>query len=251
MDCGIVTDATKAYETGKVKHTVFSGFSLTVEEGTSTFVLGPNGCGKSTLLRVLIGLEELDRGAVDLRLEGRDLCGAVTQDYRSQLVPWATITDNLLIAHRSNDADAEFFVNRCFEYLASWRYGLERDARVLGLSGGQQQAIVLARALAHEPKMMVWDEPFSAVDFARRQLMYKTVSDYCAQRRRTALVTTHDLDQALQLADRVLVYDTGMAATVDLRVDVARDIRLVDPRGSSELKRLRETILNAILEQSP
>ncbi|MCA9699974.1 MAG: ATP-binding cassette domain-containing protein [Myxococcales bacterium] len=246
----VVTNAKKTYLAGKERLTVFDDLSLTVEPGATNFILGPNGCGKSTLLRILTGAEVLDEGVVGLVLAGHDLAGVVTQNYRDPLLPWASVSDNLLIAHRSADPLAQPFVERCLQYIRSWGYELSARARVMSLSGGQQQAIVLARALAFEPEILIWDEPFSAVDFARRQAMYRTVRAYCEHPDRNAFMTTHDLDQALRLADRVLVYDTGMKLTVDLRVEVSAATRLEDSRGTGALAQLREQILAAIASQS-
>ena len=195
---------------------VVAEVSLTVEEGELLTLLGPSGCGKTTLLRMIAGLEQPTAGTVQLFSRditsmpaGRRGMGVVFQSYA--LFPNLTVAENTAYG-LFRDRDAKRRAQRVEEMLAT--VGLTEFARRYpgSLSGGQQQRVALARALAPSPKVLLLDEPFSALD-ARVRLRLRT--DLRALQRKlgiTTVLVTHDQDEALTLSDRVAVMQDGRVA---------------------------------------
>lgn len=216
----LVVDASKTYPGGSAP--VFADLSLSIKEGTCLAVMGPNACGKSTLLASLLGLVSLDCGRVGLNLSSRDLLGVVVQDYRSQLLPWATARTNLLLplgGGRHSRRNSNDILASAVETFSLLGYQIDLDAPVRQLSGGGQQAVVLARALAFCPRFFIWDEPTSAIDLSRRRALYRILENRWHNTDATVLFVTHDLDEALMLSDRIVVFDTGMRLLLDLPVE--------------------------------
>ncbi|TVQ32454.1 MAG: ABC transporter ATP-binding protein [Geminicoccaceae bacterium] len=185
--------------------TALQGIDLTVGEGEIVALVGTSGCGKSTLLRILAGLEQPSRGAV--RLDGATITGPeprigfVFQEPR--LMPWLTVEAN--IGFGLHDLPAEVQHGRTQRLLH--RVGLHGFAKALPseLSGGMAQRAALARALAREPEILLLDEPFSALDAFTREDLQRHLLELWEEWRFTALLVTHDLEEALALAQRVVV----------------------------------------------
>lgn len=216
----LVVDASKTYSGSSAP--VFEDLSLSLKEGTCLAVMGPNACGKSTLLASLLGLISLDCGRVGLNLSSRDLLGVVVQDYRSQILPWATVRTNLLLplgGGRYSGTRSEDILASAVETFSLLGYQIDLDGPVRQLSGGGQQAVVLARALAFCPQFFIWDEPTSAIDLSRRRALYRILENRWHNTGATVLFVTHDLDEALMLSDRIVVFDTGMRLLLDLPVE--------------------------------
>jgi sulfonate transport system ATP-binding protein len=178
--------------------TALDGIDLDVAPGEFVAVLGRSGTGKTTLLRALAGL---DRGAEgELRTGGTP--AVVFQDPR--LLPWRSVLDNVALGLR--DADPH---GRARHALAEVGLEEREDAWPRQLSGGQRQRVALARALVREPDIMLLDEPFSALDALTRASVQALVSDLWQRHQPAVLLVTHDVEEALVLADRVLVIDEG------------------------------------------
>lgn len=220
-EVALLRGVSKAYRAGPRQVTLFEDFSLSLAPGTRLAVMGPNACGKSTLTRLLLGIESPDRGEVGAFMGERDLLGAVLQDYRGQLLPWASVRTNLelpLGGGRAAGLEAAELVRDAEALLAAFGYDIPLDQAVQRLSGGQQQAVVLARALAFRPSFFVWDEPTSAIDIVKRVALRRRVSARWRELGAGAVIVTHDLDEVLALADRVVVFDVGMRLLCDLPV---------------------------------
>ena len=184
------------------------GVDLAIESGEFVAVLGRSGSGKSTLLRVLAGLESLSSGTVSWPADGtRPTIGVVFQD--SLLMPWLTVQDNVAYArrfsHRRKGFDAEYA-----EGLMR-RFGVEALAAryPAQLSGGQAQRISILRAVAARPRLLLLDEPFSALDPATRADLQQWLSSLATELDVTVLLVTHDVDEALTLAQRVVLLGEG------------------------------------------
>jgi NitT/TauT family transport system ATP-binding protein len=243
----LVVDASKTYPGGNAP--VFAGLSLSIKEGTCLAVMGPNACGKSTLLASLLGLISLDRGKVGLNLSSRDLLGVVVQDYRSQILPWATVRTNLLLplgGGRYSETNSDNILASAVDTFSLLGYKIDLDAPVRQLSGGGQQAVVLARALAFCPQFFIWDEPTSAIDLSRRRALYRMLEKRWHHTGSTVLFVTHDLDEALMLSDRIVVFDTGMRLLLDLPVERPFGEEGWDFLDSSKAQALRSRVRGAM-----
>lgn len=193
---------------------------LSIPEGDFLGVLGRSGGGKSTLLRVLAGLDTLTTGEVQWRHDGtRPRTGVVFQ--QPLLLPWLTVAQNVSLAGRFAAHRHEFDSDYAATLLA--RFGLEgfADRYPEQLSGGQAQRISVLRAAATRPRLLLLDEPFSALDPATRSDLQRWLADLAAQIDATVVLVTHDVDEALALAHRIILLDTGRIRRewTDVRTD--------------------------------
>jgi iron(III) transport system ATP-binding protein len=191
------------------------GVSLEVEQGAFVCFLGPSGCGKTTLLRVIAGLEEPDRG--EILLEGADLThvparrrnfGVVFQSY--SLFPNMTVSDNVAYGLHCRKWDRQRIAERVERMLTLVHLSDQAVKYPHQLSGGQQQRVALARALAPEPRMLLLDEPLSALDAKVREGLRSEIRDLQSELDITTVMVTHDQDEAMEMADRILVMNDGL-----------------------------------------
>ncbi|MNB63346.1 Aliphatic sulfonates import ATP-binding protein SsuB [compost metagenome] len=197
--------------------TVLDGINLTVEPGEFIAVVGKSGCGKSTLLRLIAGLEMPTSGAVSL--DGTNVAGIDPQArvlfQESRLLPWKKVIENVRIGAPGRDLSKSLEALRLV--------GLEERAGEWPgvLSGGQQQRVALARAIAGHPRLLLLDEPFGALDALTRLDMQKLIERLWEEQRFTVLLVTHDVSEAVALANRVLLIEDGRI-TLDERIQLAR-----------------------------
>ena len=179
--------------------TVLSNLDLTIAPGEFVALLGRSGSGKSTLLRVLAGLDSEVDGHASVR-------GTVSVAFQQpRLLPWRRVWRNVVLGLRNHGADRALAERA----LAEVRLTALADAWPRTLSGGEAQRLSLARALVREPDLLLLDEPFGALDALTRIAMHSLVADLWARHRPSVLLVTHDVDEALLLADRVLILDGG------------------------------------------
>ncbi len=190
------------------------GVDLTIAQGEFFSLLGPSGCGKTTLLRMLSGLETPDRGAI--RMDGREIhrlppdkrhFNMVFQRYA--LFPHLNVEDNIAFGLRARRIAAGEITTRVREMLALVRLEGFNRRSVTELSGGQQQRVALARALVNRPKVLLLDEPLSALDLKLRQQMQVELLAIQRRLNLTFVLVTHDQEEALTLSDRVAVMHAG------------------------------------------
>jgi NitT/TauT family transport system ATP-binding protein len=228
-----------------------SDVSFVVEPGELVCIVGPSGCGKSTLLRCVAGLLPPTRGTVSLhgdRVVGvpSDLA-VVFQDYSRSLLPWRTVAGNVEFPLRDRGLSTVERRSRVEEAL-SW-VGLSAAAgkHPYELSGGMQQRVSIARALAYRPALMLMDEPFASVDAQTRADLEDLVLKVRAEAGMTVLVVTHDIDESVYLADRVLVLSPSPATVVEtLKVDLPSPRDQITTRGTDAFVRLRTEIARQI-----
>lgn len=202
-----------------------SDVDLGIADGEVVALLGPSGCGKSTLLRAVAGLEPVDAGVVSW--DGVDLAGTpvhrrgfglVFQD--GQLFPHRDVAGNVAFGLRMRRVEREARDKRVAELLELVGLAGYGTRRVTSLSGGEQQRVALARALAPRPKLLLLDEPLSALDRALREQLAVDLARLLRETGATALVVTHDHDEAFTLADRVAVMRAGRIVQVGVPTDV-------------------------------
>lgn len=193
---------------------VLDGVDLLIREGELVTLLGPSGCGKSTLLRCIAGLTELDGGRI--RLNEREITdipprnrevGMVFQSYA--LFPNLTVAGNIEYGLRIRGVGAKERERRCEELLALIDLEPKRDAYPQQLSGGQQQRVALARSLAVQPKVLLLDEPLSALDAKIRRSLRTEIREIQKRMNMTTLFVTHDQEEALTMSDRICVMNEG------------------------------------------
>jgi NitT/TauT family transport system ATP-binding protein len=215
-------------------YTAVAGASLHVADGEFVAIVGPTGCGKSTLLNVAAGLQVPSAGKV--QIFGAPLSGLNRQSgYLFQaeaLFPWKTALENVAIGPETAGTPRHEARTRAEQWLT--RVGLAGFAGRYPhmLSGGQRKRIGLAQVLIRDPKILLMDEPFGPLDAQTRQIMGNLLLDLWSADRKAVLFVTHDLEEAIALADRVVIMSAGPAARIigDWTVDLAR------PRDISEVK---------------
>ncbi|CAN5331990.1 ABC transporter ATP-binding protein [soil metagenome] len=206
-------------------NTIIDGLNLDIAPGEFIALLGRSGSGKTTLLRTLAGLD--DAGDQDVTVPGSR--AVVFQDAR--LLPWKPVWRNVALGLKGGDIRA-----RAEQALKEVGLGHRLDAWPLTLSGGEAQRTALARALVREPELLLLDEPFAALDALTRYRMHELVLSLWRKHRPAVLLVTHDVDEAIALADRVLVLDEGRIVAEE-RITADRGDRAGLTRG------LRETLL--------
>lgn len=211
---------------------VLKDLDLTVAPGEFTALLGRSGSGKSTLLRAVARLDHTVEGSGELLVPER--VSLSFQD--SRLLPWLRVLDNVILGLRGPKAR-----ERGLTALAE--VGLEGRDRSWPheLSGGEQQRAALARALVRDPELLLADEPFGALDALTRIRMHGLLRELYERHRPAVLLVTHDVDEAVELAERVLVLEDGRIS-VDLRIDLPSPRSRRDPR----FQEYRDTLLGAL-----
>ena len=197
--------------------TVLNNLNLTIQRGEFVALLGESGCGKTTLLRALAGLDPIQAGRIDA--PGRP--AVVFQEPR--LLPWESLWRNVSLGLGGSDPRG-----RAAAALAEVGLGDRLDDWPRNLSGGQAQRVALARALVQEPRLLLLDEPFAALDALTRIRMHALVKDLVTLHSPGVLLVTHDVDEAIALAERILVMRAGV---------IAAEHRVTDDASSAELRR--------------
>jgi sulfonate transport system ATP-binding protein len=222
---------------------VLRGVDLHIPAGQFVAIVGRSGCGKSTLLRLIAGLEAIDSGSVGFGGAARpEDVRVMFQEPR--LLPWQRVLSNVEVglgrARKLPDAQ-----RRAESALAEVGLDDKRDQWPAVLSGGQKQRVALARALVSHPRLLAFDEPLGALDALTRISMQQLLGRVWHDQGFTAILVTHDVSEAVALADRVLVIEEGRIAH-DIHVDLPRPRR----RGSADLAALEGSILRELLQSS-
>ena len=222
---------------------VLSGIDLHVPAGQFVAVIGKSGCGKSTLLRLLVGLDAPSVGTVARSGEAPFLMRIMFQEPR--LLPWARVAANVDVGL---DAGLPAAARRAQARAALRRVGLEdrADEWPAVLSGGQKQRVALARALVSRPGLLALDEPLGALDALTRIDMQRLIEEVWREQGFTAVLVTHDVAEAVALADRILVIEDGRIA-LDVPVDAPRPRR----RGDPDLAAVEGRIIDRLFADAP
>lgn len=229
-------------------------FSLTAGEFLS--LVGPSGCGKTTLLMALAGLTTADSGG--LRFAGAPLgdgtppgMAVVFQDYSRSLLPWRTNLDNVLFGMRRSTESRRAKRERGRDLLAAVGIGDFADHYPWQVSGGMQQRVAIARGLAARPSLLLLDEPLAAVDAQTRAEMQDLLLELARTFRQSCLLVTHDVDEAVYMADRVLVLSARPTRVVEvIPVTLGRPRDQLTTRESPAFLALRHRVLELIRGQA-
>ncbi|MDH2349178.1 ATP-binding cassette domain-containing protein [Bradyrhizobium sp. SSUT112] len=219
---------------------VLRGIDLHIPAGQFVAIVGKSGCGKSTLLRLIAGLEKIDAGSISLgdAVKPEDI-RVMFQEPR--LLPWARVLSNVEVGLGRDRASSDAH-SRAEKALTEVGLTDKRDQWPSVLSGGQKQRVALARALVSRPRVLAFDEPLGALDALTRISMQRLLERVWRDQGFTAILVTHDVAEAVALADRVLVIEEGRIAH-DVVVNTARPRE----RGSAELAGLEGSILSHLL----
>ncbi|MTD56679.1 ABC transporter ATP-binding protein [Amycolatopsis pithecellobii] len=240
---------------GESGHLAIRELSFTVESGQLACIVGPSGCGKSTLLRCIAGLLKPSEGTANLH--GDQVSGVpedlavVFQDYSRSLFPWLTVAGNVEFPLRSRRLPRDERRDRVRQAL-EW-VGLADAQRKFPwqLSGGMQQRVSIARALASRPALLLMDEPFASVDAQTRFELEDLLRRVQREQGSTVLLVTHDIDESVYLADRVLVLSSSPASIVaDLPVDLPEQRDQITTRESAEFVALRGEVARLLQKRA-
>ena len=218
---------------------------LEIDEGEFVALLGPSGCGKSTLLNVLAGFEKPSAGSV--KFESTDVVrpgpdrGVVFQE--AALLPWLTVWDNVIFGPRVQKLARSDYEQRAHEILKLVGLDAFRDALPAQLSGGMRQRVGIARVLVMRPRALLMDEPFGALDAQTRLNMQQLLLDVWQNLRTTVLFVTHDIDEAILLADRICVMSPRPGCIVENIQITLRRPRSVDDLTSSDFMNFKARIM--------
>jgi NitT/TauT family transport system ATP-binding protein len=247
-----ITDVEKTYRTtsgGVVK--ALQSVSLEIQPQELVVVVGPSGCGKTTLLRILAGLVRPSRGRVRLRDEvvrgpRRDV-GVVFQD--PVLLPWRTVLGNVMLPALILGLDRPAHRRRAVELLDLVGLAGFEDKYPHELSGGMRQRVSIARALLHDPSLLLMDEPFGALDAMTREAMNLELLAIWQKAKKTVFFITHSIPEAVLLADRVVVMSPRPGRIVEtLTIDLPRPRGLdifAQPRAAEYVMRIRDGLGSA------
>jgi NitT/TauT family transport system ATP-binding protein len=235
-----------AYITKNAAKLVLENINLSIEEGEFISFIGPSGCGKTTLLSIIAGLIDTTKGEVIL--EGEPIKGShpsigymLQQDY---LFPWKTIEDNVLLGLKT--------MNQLSYETKQYALSLLKEMNLIDvnkqypreLSGGMRQRAALARTLATKPKLLLLDEPFSALDFQTKLRLEDLVSDTLKARKKTAILVTHDIGEAIAMSDRIYCMSAN-PGTIASTFDIPKTIRGLSPfdaRQNQEYSKLFQKV---------
>jgi bicarbonate transport system ATP-binding protein len=223
----LVQDVSKIYPTAKGTYTVLEDVNLIVHQSEFICLIGHSGCGKSTLLNMIAGFSQPTNGIVALKGKPITKPGPdrmmVFQNYA--LLPWKTAFENVYLAVNSvyphkSQAEKISIVN---EHLAMVGLADAADKKPQQLSGGMRQRVSIARALSIRPEILILDEPFGALDQITKEELQEELMKICGEQQCTVLMITHDIDEALFLADRLVMMTNGPAAKIGEILDIPFD----------------------------
>jgi len=218
---------------------VLKGMELQAERGEFIAVVGKSGCGKSTLLRLVAGLEQSSSGFIYMDqkpLKSLNKHARIMfQDGR--LLPWKRVIDNIRIGLPGE------WKGKATEALENVGLGDKKKEWPNNLSGGQRQRVALARALVHDPELLLLDEPLGALDAFTRMEMQGLIESLWQQKKFTSILVTHDVEEAVALADRVILIESGMIM-MNQEIPLARPRQRTQPAFSMYLEMIMDRIMN-------
>ncbi|THV20233.1 ABC transporter ATP-binding protein [Peteryoungia ipomoeae] len=246
----------KSFERGGQTTEVLKDVSLTIDKGEFVSIIGHSGCGKSTLLNLIAGLTRVSSGAVLLENVEVNAPGperaVVFQNH--SLLPWLTVYENVnlavskVFAGRKTRAEKHDWVMRNLDLV---QMGHAKDKRPAEISGGMKQRVGIARALAMEPKILLLDEPFGALDALTRAHLQDAVMEIHARLGNTMIMITHDVDEAVLLSDRIVMMTNGPAARIGevLEVPIPRPRDRIALAADRTYLKSREAVLKFLYER--
>jgi len=246
----------KTFTRGAAATEVLRGIDLEIEKGEFVSIIGHSGCGKSTLLNLIAGLTEVSTGGIilenaEVAAPGPDRA-VVFQNH--SLLPWLTVYENVNLAVAKVFGRSKSAAERhewIMDNLNLVQMAHARDKRPTEISGGMKQRVGIARALAMEPKILLLDEPFGALDALTRAHLQDQMMEIHQRLGNTMIMITHDVDEAVLLSDRIVMMTNGPAATIGevLAVPLARPRRRLELAADRTYLKCREAVLKFLYER--
>jgi NitT/TauT family transport system ATP-binding protein len=244
----VVENLAFSYRTfGQGENRVLENVSFVVQPGKVGVLLGVNGSGKTTILNIVAGLCAPQKGKISL--DGsppkRGEVGYVFQDYRQTLLPWRTVRNNLTLPLEIQGIDRQLYTPKVRNTLDFMRLDLPLDSFPYKLSGGQQQMLAIARTLVGSPRLLLLDEPFSALDTERHSTIQEKIAGLIEQTNITTLIVVHDIGDAILLADNVFILRNGkISGELTIALEFPRTIGMLNSRLARDYKEQLQTWLH-------
>jgi NitT/TauT family transport system ATP-binding protein len=245
----LVENVSLAYATPRGRLPVVDQVSFAVDHAEFVILVGPSGCGKSTILRAIAGLNAAESGVISV--DGTTVDGPPEHIgfmfQRDTLLPWLNVRENIEVGLELSGVASAQRPSRVAELLALLRLSEFHDAYPAQLSGGMRHRVSLGRMLAYQPAVMLMDEPFGALDFQTKAAMGRELLRIWEAERRSILFVTHDIEEAVALADRILVFSPRPARIVaEHRIDLPRPRNLRTLRASPDFTAYTSAIWQAL-----
>ncbi|EPG72424.1 nitrate ABC transporter, ATP-binding protein C and D [Leptospira fainei serovar Hurstbridge str. BUT 6] len=251
-----ISNVHQIFGSGKNRYYALAGIDLNIAQGEFVSIIGHSGCGKSTLLNLVAGLITPTSGKVEVEgvaITRPGLDRAVVFQSHS-LLPWLTVEENVRVAVDSvyPERDKGFRKAEALKFVEMVNLSAHSKKKPSEISGGMKQRVGIARAFATNPKVLLLDEPFGALDALTRGKMQDELSSIWEQFRKTVIMITHDIDEALYLSDRIILMSNGPKATIDRILNVRfprkrdRESILEDPSYNE----LRKEMLHYLIQAS-
>jgi len=236
--------------------TVFENANFTIEKGEFVCIIGHSGCGKSTIMNTLAGLDQPSEGVVimdDKEISGPSLeRGVVFQNY--SLLPWLSALDNVIFGVRARwpEWPAEKIKQHSRDYLSMVGLNGVENRKPSQLSSGMRQRVSIARAFATQPKLLLLDEPFGALDALTRGVIQDELVSICSKTQQTVFMITHDIDEAMLLADKILLMSNGPGAVIaeSVEFDLPRPRQRADIIHHPGYYKIRNYLVDFLVKRS-
>jgi NitT/TauT family transport system ATP-binding protein len=248
-------DVSKVFETNNITYCALKNVNLEISEGEFVCLLGPSGCGKSTLLNMLAGFEVVSSGTIEF--EKRTITSSSQdrmvffQDASAALLPWLSVEENIHFGLKVRKISKELWPSITNRYLSMVELNEHRHKFPAQLSGGMRQRLQIARGLAVEPKVLLMDEPFAALDSLTRKKMHQFLLEIRQATKKTIVFVTHDISESIHLADRICLMSVGpeshITEVITINETFPRD--LSDPKIAKIFKYIESTVLNEFREE--
>ena len=249
----IATNVSKTFGAGPFAKEVIKDCSFTIESGKLTVMIGPSGCGKSSLIQLIAGFDQPTSGSITIG--GRPIEGPgkdrLVLFQESALFPWMTTWDNVMYGPRARGEDADASEAQA-EFLLK-KVGLEafRDKYPAQLSGGMQRRAELARAMINKPEVMILDEPFRGLDHMSKELMWEYYAALYEEDRNTNFFVTTDIDEAIFLADRLLIMTNLPTSTRSvIEIDIPRPRNIEDMADNERANDIKTEVMTLLHEEA-
>ena len=250
-----LNNVNKGYGFGLKRAAVLSNINLQISEGEFVAIVGYSGAGKTTLMSLIAGLQQPDEGTVTLRgepvTEPSPDRAIVFQNY--SLLPWLSVFENIALAVDEVFADwpADKRKAHAEKYIAMVNLSPARDKKPRELSGGMRQRVSVARALAMDPKILLLDEPLSALDALTRAVLQDEIARIWDESKKTVVLITNDVDEGIMVADRIIPLSAGPGATLgpSVKVDIERPRDRKALNHDRRFKEIRKEVISYLLGQ--